>query len=405
MLQEDLQKSIQYFFGALVFYCFSEILRPIENQIILSSKMNANCFALGRPRKESKRQKQERLRKESIWKRREERRTQTKVFLKKQPLWRLLPTHACAGFAFWMDTLHGTTFFEKKHSLLQQIIKLSEPVDCPFKFPSSDCNFQLDFLEKTKEVESLLYKNQELRWRFKIFLNKIRIQKMKKANEDDPFTLECCKQPIQVVSYTTKVIYTFEAESFMKHVTKRLLNNDGHIAQPLFPQNPLTNETFTLAQIIGLLRQLRVYGHTSWPMESFSSCGYNLERFISIHTKPLRLHALHATMKKYDDWEQIDTLLDFIKSQHRTHERVCEQVVYRWAILHLSEHDIIQAWRKLCIKWYEVDILLDDESVRDREYTKLEALTLALCNSPSDLIKRRKTYFLEKSRENGSRSP
>lgn len=380
-------------------------LRPIENPEMVYSKMNANFFALGLPRKESKWKQRDRLRKEKKWKQKEERRKQKRVFLQKKPLWRLLPTHICKGFDFWIDTLDGSTFFEKKQSLLKQIIRLSEPDACPFNFPCFGYKFQHDFLDKTKDVESLLYKNQHLRWRFKVFLNTFRLRRLKKANEVDPFTLERCKQPVKVISYKTNVIYTFEAESFMKHVTKRLLNTDGHIAQPLYPQNPLTNECFTLAQICGLLRQCRLYGHTSWPIEAFISCRFDLDRFVSIHSKPLRLHALHTTMKKYDDWEQIDTLLDFIKSQHQTHEKMYDQIVYRWALLHRAEDELIQAWRKLCVKWYEVDILGDDEAVKDEKYANIEDSTLLLCDSPLKLIQSRKTYFLDKSRGDGRRSP
>lgn len=398
MPEKDLELSIRYFFAALVLYWFSELLRPIENETILCSKMSANCFALGLPKKETKQQKKERLRKEKYWKQKQQRRKQKKVFLKKQPLWRILPSSSCNGLALWIDTLHGSTFFQKKQTLLQQINDLTKPQDCPFKFPQSDCKFQLDFLEKTKEIESLLYRNQELRWRFKLFLNRIRIQKMKKANEVDPFTLESCKQPVQVVYFTTKVIYRFEAESLLKHMTKRLLNNDGHIAIPLFPKNPLTNENFTLSQTISLLQQCRQYGHSSWPMEAFSSCQYDLNLFLAIHIKPLRLHALHTIMGKFDDWEYIDTLYDFIKSQHLQHQKICHHLVYKWAIRHCPQHDCIKKWRRICIKWYEIDILMDDIDMRDIEYQKLEKLTLLLCDTPTELL-------AEKVRANGGRSP
>lgn len=398
MPKEDLELSMRYFFAALVLFWVSELLRPIENPEMLYSKMSANCFALGLPKKETKQQKKERLRKEKEWKRNEERSKQQKVFLKKKPLWRILPSSSCNGLALWIDTLHGHTFFEKKHSLVKQINMLSEPTSCPFKFPVSDCKFQLDFLDKTQIVEMLLYKNQEVRWRFKVFLNKLRIRRLKKANEVDPFTLETCRQPVQVVSYATKVIYSFEAESLLKHVTKRLFNNDGHIAIPLFPKNPLTNENFTLAQTISLFQQCRQYGHSSWPMEAFSSCQYNLNLFLAIHTKPLRLHALHTIMSKFDDWEYIDTLYDFIKSQHLQHQKICHHLVYKWAIRHCPDHDCVKKWRRICIKWYEIDILLDDFDIRDVEYQKLEKLTLLLCDTPTELL-------AEKVRANGGRSP
>lgn len=354
--------------------------------------MEQSSFSFGQKRIESKKQKKERLAKEKEWKRKEERRKKRKTFKINKSSWRLLPSADCDNYAFWIDTLPGKTYIQKLESLFKQQELMKKPTTCRFQFPPLHHKTE-EYLEKMEKVKDLLQKNQDLRWKLKCFFMRWFVRKLKKANDVDPFTLEPFKEPITVMNFKTRVIYTFEAHSYMKDVTKRLLNNDGHLTLPLISKNPLTNESFLEHQIMGLLKQCLSYGHTSWPIEAYISCGYNMLKFSSVHSKPLRLHALHATMAKVDDWDSIDTLLDYIRFQHAHHHKTYSTILYKWALHHQPFHEHIKAWRKLCVKYYEIDILLDDSDVKDIEYTRLENQTEKLCEAPTDLVEQRKKYL------------
>ena len=170
-----------------------------------------------------------------------------------------------------------------------------------------------------------------------------------------------------------------------KHIHKLLVQNDGHIPNPSYPRNPLTNEQFTLTQIISLLQQCKAKGHSSWVIEAFIASRYDITSFEIIHSKPLRLNALRATMANISSWDSIDTLYDFIKSEHIHHNKIFMVHVYKWAVHHSPHEKRIEAWRKLCVKWYETDILMDDDRAKDLFFETISKKTLTLCHPPHEL--------------------
>ena len=137
---------------------------------------------------------------------------------------------------------------------------------------------------------------------------------------------------------------------------------------------------------MSLLRQCKKAGHSSWSLEAFKACRYDMTSFIAVHSKPLRLHALHTTMASIKDWDCMDTLYDFIKSQHTDHNALFSGAIYKWAMNHAPNETRLLHWRKLCIKWYEVDILMDDDITKGVFFHELQHRTLSLCTSPKDLI-------------------
>jgi hypothetical protein len=162
--------------------------------------------------------------------------------------------------------------------------------------------------------------------------------------------------------------------------------NIGHIPAPQHPKNPFTNEPFSLCQLIGLLYQCKSFGHTSWAIEAFIHSRYDLATFSLIHSKPLRLQALRATMADQTSWDSIDTLYDFVKSQHGEHGLPFKHQVYQWAIEHGAQTPRIETWRKYCVKWYEIDILVDDIHAKEKCFDVLHVKTKILCSSPLDLV-------------------
>jgi hypothetical protein len=410
---------LECFLVALLLFLLALVVGCIEKQEVM---LKQNClywikatmetfrFAPGVPKPETKQQKKERIRKEKIRKFKENLRAKRRLavphrfpsFLN-EPRWRILPESECDKLATWIDTLPSKTYFGKILDVQKSIDKVKTPLQSPFVFPKSSFDFKEDYLHKAAKVLGLLQRNQDMRWCFKKLLLRMRICSMKKANESDPFTLDAIKQPIFMYSFSQRTIYTFEAESFAKHFHKNLMTNDGQIPLPQFPKNPLTNEVISLPQLLGLYHQCKAYGYSFWSMEALKDCSFSLPSFVSLHTKPLRFHALQTTLAKKTDWDAIDMVYDFIKTQYRTHNVHFPTNIYKWAVNHATLHDHIEAWRKLCKQWYETDILIEDDDTKDRMFGKVETLSKNLCEVPDDLITSHVSFLKTQRRTDGSR--
>ena len=388
LAHEEFLLSLEFFSLALVFYWLAVLVGYIEKQEAMlkqspihSTKMEPPSFAIGRRIQESKHQREKRLRK-----RRKPTGEKASVRYAK-PSWFLLPHHLANGFEFWIAMLKGDTFLTKRKSLLDDIEKAKTPTS-----PIQD-KFRDEYLVKAQHVMSFLYQNQKLRWIFKKFFTKLRLQRFPSLNDVDPITLERITQPIQFPSFAQRKTYSFEANPFVKYLHNKLTHNDGHIPDPLFPKNPFTNEAFSLSQLMSLIDQARKYSYTSWAIESFISCRYNLTSFSTIHSKPLRLNALRATMANVSSWDSIDTLYDFIKIQHAFHNALFHMNLYKWAVNHAAKEKRIESWRKLCVKWYEVDILIDDADTKRDLFRVIEAKTFLMCSKPDELTSLRQAKY------------
>lgn len=315
------------------------------------------------------------------------------------PQWRILPEELCHGLAFWIDTLPGTSFFQKRTRLLQSLTAFGAP--CPWMADADRYDtWKEEFDAKTRVVLGLLQRNQTIRWIFKRFFTKIRIRRFPILNDTDPITLEPVETPVIIHSFSQRKTYVFEAESFATLAHKKLLHHDGQIPFPQFPKNPLTNESFTLGQQMSLLQQCRAAGYSSWSVESYVSSRYSLDLFFLFFKTPLRLHAIRSTLAALTSWDAMDILEDFIESQHRVHDAIYSTSLYKWAISKAPESPRIQSWRRLCLIWYEKDIFLEDPEMKAREFELLQLKTLPLCRQPTDLQELR---FKSRSTLDGSR--
>jgi hypothetical protein len=304
-----------------------------------------------------------------------------------RPSWLLLPNHVTKGFEFWIATMRGDSFLSKQATLLETIRKYEQPYTSEWGFDTRyGESFRKDYLEKANIVQSLLLQNQRIRWIFKNLFTRLRLRKFQPLNEVDPITLEAFQQPVQFPSYAHRKLFVYEAKPLIKLIHQKLVNHDGQLIFPQFPKNPFTNQDFTLAQLIGLLVQCRKYGHTSWAIEAFVESNYDLGNFALIHNKALRLHATRSTFLDLQSWDAIDTLYDFIKSQHDYHRKYFKTNPYKWGLAHEPQHVWIVDWRNLCLKWYETDILIDDYDAKDIVWDAIRLKTKALCEDPVDLI-------------------
>ncbi len=416
MAQEDLLLSLESFFLAALFYWAAELVGSIEKRqgifkpiSLYTSKMEAPVFSIGSVPKETKAQKRERQRKEKERKRLEQLRKKRKSMpfrsVAKRSNWCILPSHRLEGLDFWIVTLKGESFLEKRRSLLESIAKMEKPVDTTTGFdPKQSEAIRNEYLFKAQKVMSYLHENQKLRWIFKRFLTRWRVNSFTLVNDTDPITLEPLKQSVFLHEFGQRKTYQFEAESLAKHLHKQLIKSDGQIPTPTSPRNPLTNELFRLHQLMSLFRQCKALGHSTWVLEAFVSSRYDMTSFVAIHSKPLRLSALKTSMADENSWDFVDTMSDFIRSQHILHGKVYSKGLYDWAITHALREERMEKWKKLCIKWYETDILVDDTDTKEMFLGVVETKTKALCDPPIELVVLRQRRKTMRGTGDGSRS-
>lgn len=346
----------------------------LKHNFPIVSTMESYRFALGRPCKQKK----------QPFKRKHSR---SFSMVPHRPSWLLLPNHVTKGFEFWIATMKGDSFASKQATLFESIRKHETPITSEWGFDTRAGEaFRKDYLEKAKVVLGLLHQNQKLRWIFKRLFTRQRLRRFQALNEVDPITLEPFQQPVRFASFAHRKFFVYDAKPFVKLIHQKLVNHDGQLIFPQFPKNPFTNQDFTLAQLVGLLKQCRGYGHTSWAIEAFIQSNYDLGNFGLIHNKPLRLHATRSTFLDLHSWDAIDTLYDFIKSQHEYHTKYFKSNPYKWGLAHVPHHPLLVGWRALCLKWYENDILVDDYEAKDIVWDAIRLKTKDLCEDPVDLI-------------------
>lgn len=326
------------------------------------------------------------------------------------PKWRVLPDRVCDTLHFWLDTVQGTTYEAKRRNLVKEIAKqeaiLQHKSVVPFwtvPIALGD-RFRLEYIAKAKKLLDLLLQNEQIRWKLRFFFTKIRIRRFARLNDTDPITLEPIKSAILIHSFQTRKTFVFESQSLSKHIHRQLLNHDGQIPRPSFPKNPLTNESFSLSQMIGILEQCKTFGHSSWAIEAFRACHYFLVSFRRLYVKSLRLHAFTNTLCNVLDFEAIDIVFDFIQSQHIDHGLPFQEQLYRWALRFIPYHDHIQKWRYVCKKWYEADIVVEDPGRKQDILRDLSNKTFLLCRTPKDMKDLRASVLKLTSVEDGGSS-
>jgi hypothetical protein len=117
-------------------------------------------------------------------------------------------------------------------------------------------------------------------------------------NVEDPITLEIPKNPVTIIDFSKRISFVYEANSLKKTIENRLLFSDYMFPEPMAPLNLLTNEPFTLGQIISIIQQCKKHGYVSWVIDSFKSLNLNLQLFSFHNKQKLKIEAIKAFFKK-----------------------------------------------------------------------------------------------------------
>jgi hypothetical protein len=286
--------------------------------------------------------------------------------------WRLLPSSSCGSFSF---------LFDFNDSSLRALIcgMQAYPVK---KF--GEKKQKTSVVLPNTEAVTIFQKNQKLRFCLKSFLNRIRLRKFTYANDLDPVTFEEPKNVVQVIDWTQKRTYRFEAATLLGDIRTRLQHHDYTFPEPLFPRNLVTNLDFTLFQVMTVYQQLLRFGYMHWTLECLRYAEYNITKFALLNYKQLCIKALHQCV--YDENDK-DMLLDFIELQHVYHGYAFDRNLYIWAVHSKACQHMrrIESWKKYCYEYHETTILFEDAEEQIRRMNRIVYFTSELCKCSVEL--------------------
>jgi hypothetical protein len=315
---------------------------------------------------------------------------------RREPLWFLLPATAvdpsvvipicCAG-----RTL--TSVIQKLEGYVKQKpIKPpgpALPITPPLGYGCVSPEFIVAFREAIK-------KNMFVRTRMRRLATAWLRRRLRAANDVDPVTCEAARQPVTLIDWTNRSTYTFEAQTILKDMSSRLTLHDELWPSPQRPRNPYTNAALTLGQTLHLRQQLAAAGKSHWSLEALATSGYCFTTFARNFATPLKHSALTRIFRepKSDDFFYVMT--DFIENEHDHHDQTYNASLYKWALLHEPDCQILVDWRKACRRYHELTLLHTDAiELRNHVENEITPLTERLCGPPRVLQVLREQWHRE----------
>ena len=197
-----------------------------------------------------------------------------------------------------------------------------------------------------------------MRFRLRKFLHLWRYKRLRQLTVEDPITLDIPKNKIEIIDWSMRCKYVFEASSLMKDINSRLMNHDGFFDMPQEPRNCLTNLPLTLSQTISIWNQLSICGiPVSTAFTTFRQCKWTMHRFKIEYSINLQLNAFRKTMKDTNHYDYKERLMDFIENAYNLEGVACYINIYKNAMENHPTHGLLKEWAILCTQFYETSIL------------------------------------------------
>ena len=231
--------------------------------------------------------------------------------------------------------------------------------------------------------------NQRLHRAFGCLARRWIRSKLTLKNTEDLLTGEPPLQPVTIISWSARSIYTFEANTIAKDIISRLLMSYyTFFPSPKLPRNPYTNEHLMEADFYSVVSQLRKYGITHWSIEALYSTNFDIKLFeIDMYSKIKRHIHKSIFTNPYSDTAK-EVLLEFIEDQHVDNKRTYEEDVYKWAVNEKHRLPLIHKWWEQCSLFYKIRHFHkgtnDDKGLLQRVYEESETL----CEPPDRLIEK-----------------
>lgn len=280
-------------------------------------------------------------------------------FLRPEKRFNILPTTATNHLiSMYADIL--PTNFTRRHYYINKHF----PIASPFAGTNNHFNLPIEPIstgwskEKSIAIRRAVTYIMRHRFAFKKLLATMRFKRLQKANEEDLVTGEVPKYPVQIVSWSEKTVYTFEAYTLMKDITERLLHHDGLFEDPQTPRNPFTNIPLTQSQIISVWNSVSRAGiPVSSAFTLFRNSRFSMKKFMEHNSIFLKLNSLRKTFKEANSYDYKERMLDFIEYSYNAESIDCSIQAFRNALRNYPNHHLIKKWATLCERYYEPDIL------------------------------------------------
>jgi len=208
--------------------------------------------------------------------------------------------------------------------------------------------------ERAVCLEAMIFKNQIFRWKIKRLIHKWRLSRLKIINTEDILTGETPLKPVYIYDWAERSKYVLEAGTVYRDICERLFKSDSLFNNSLAPRNMFTNKILTFGQMHFITDALRLYGYTNWALQGFKSCNFAINFFKRVYKQPIYYEVLKRCFANCTSTECIDLLIDFIEVEHEYHGIVCvNTIILLWYIQNHPNCVVVEAWRKLCFKFYK----------------------------------------------------
>jgi len=203
-------------------------------------------------------------------------------------------------------------------------------------------------------VRAIYFRLFKLRQALVILVFNWRIKKCLKncKNIQDPVTLEHPRKPVTIIDFKNRISFVYDAATLKKTIENRLLLSDYMFPDPREPVNLLTNEAFTLGQLISVSNQCFLHGEYSWMIDSLKKCNGDLNMFSIYNKQRLKIEAINTFFKKYT-FEIRDIVIEYFNVE-ADYADMPSASSYRFIKAYDTTPDrgIVQEWIGLTREYY-----------------------------------------------------
>jgi hypothetical protein len=214
-----------------------------------------------------------------------------------------------------------------------------------------DLKQKILWFRKDQRVQQLFRQLSQL-WLYKKYRNRL-------LNTEDPVTLSEPEKPVILFDVRSRGTYRYEAKPLLKYMESELSYTNWLFPEPKHPKNSLNNLQFTEGQRIEIYQTLKSYGYTSWILEAYMKCQWNLVMFRDIYCTALKLEGLKSLIRNPSS-EELQTLLyEFIEDHYNYHDIQFGSYlpILQWAILNHPDDPYMKKWLSVYNKFTTFEIM------------------------------------------------
>lgn len=219
--------------------------------------------------------------------------------------------------------------------------------------------FLLFWAKKEQHTRTMLRRLVAL-WKAKKYSSRL-------LNTEDPATMAEPEKPVLVFDSTARGSYAFEASTIKRQLEENLGYCKWLVSEPQTPKNPMTNLPFHVGQITAILKQLELYGMSSWLLEGYKEHHYDLLEFLDTFRQPLRLRTIEHCRKNPMCEDTQEFVEEFMEDEFEFHDIPYNSTltILKWALKHKTELKYVRTWIDVWAEYYKVVIRHGESSLQN----------------------------------------